>query len=80
MILANSKFATIPSHFDLFKIIFFENDVSSSYCATYAYNVNPLSANPQKWSNTLKKLFECVDQFWGLALKGLSIWHLRIRY
>ena len=48
MILANSKFATIPSHFDLFKIIFFENDVSSSYCATYAYNVNPLSANPQK--------------------------------
>ena len=28
MILANSKFATIPSHFDLFKIIFFENDVS----------------------------------------------------
>ena len=29
---------------------------------------NPLSANPTKWSNTLKQLF---DHFVGLALKGL---------
>ena len=31
------------------------------------------SANPTKWSNTLKQLFECVfDHFVGLALNGLT--------
>ena len=43
------------------------------------YDINPLSANPTKWSNTLKK-FVCklptnylsvFDHFVGLALKGL---------
>ena len=41
--------------------------------------VNPLSANPAKWSNHLKyssavahKLFEWFDHFVGLAIEGLS--------
>ena len=36
--------------------------------------VNPLSANPIKWLNTLKQFVNCVnvlDHFIGLALKGL---------
>ena len=40
-------------------------------------NVNPLSANPTKWSNTLRQFVElfdlCLAIFLGLALKGLSI-------
>ena len=36
--------------------------------------LNPLSANPTKWSNTLKQfveLFECVlTTLWGWRLKG----------
>ena len=43
--------------------------------------VNPLSANPTKWSNTLKQFVgnlptNCLsvfDHFVGLALKGLSV-------
>ena len=43
-------------------------------------NINPLSANPTKWSNTLKQFVgklptNCLsvsDHFVGLALKGLS--------
>ena len=41
---------------------------------------NPLSANPTKWSNTLKQFicnlstncFSVFDHFAGLALKGLK--------
>ena len=41
--------------------------------------INPLSANPTKWSNTLKKFvgnlptnyLSVFDHFVGLALKGL---------
>ena len=36
-------------------------------------NINPLSVNPQKWSNTLKQT-NCFIPFYhfvGLALKGL---------
>ena len=44
------------------------------------YLLNPLSANPTKWSNTLKQLVgnlptNCLsvfDHFVGLALKGLK--------
>ena len=39
---------------------------------------NPLSANPKKWSNTLKQFVGCYrqavrafDDFVGLTLKGL---------
>ena len=43
--------------------------------------INPLSANPTKWSNTLKKFVgklstNCLsvfDHFVGLVLKGLSL-------
>ena len=31
--------------------------------------VNPLSAHPRKWSNTLI-LFECLTILWGWRLKG----------
>ena len=40
--------------------------------------LNPLSANPTKWSNTLKQFvgfsgrIECVDHFVGLVLEGLK--------
>ena len=45
------------------------------------FHVNPLSANPTKWSNTLKKFVgklptNCLslfDHFVNLALKGLSM-------
>ena len=37
---------------------------------------NPLSANPTKWSNTLKQFVLSVfDYFVGLALKGLITAH-----
>ena len=44
------------------------------------YNVNPLIANPTKWSNTFKQFVgklptNCLsvfDHFVGLALKGLK--------
>ena len=47
---------------------------------TFEIELNPLSANPTKWSNTLKQfvgklLRHCLsvfDYFVGLALKGLS--------
>ena len=43
--------------------------------------INPLSANPTKWSNTLKQFvgklpMNCLrvfDHFVGLALKGLNM-------
>ena len=50
---------------------------------------NPLSANPTKWSNTLKQFIDnlpiiCLsvfDNFVGLALKGLkSSWFSEINY
>ena len=42
--------------------------------------INPLSANPQKWSNTLKQFvgnlpticLSVFDHFMNLALKGLN--------
>ena len=34
---------------------------------------NPLSANPKKWSNTLKQLWSVFDHFVILALKGLRL-------
>ena len=47
---------------------------------TLVLAVNPLSANPTKWSNTLKqfvgklpaKCLSVFDRFVGLALKGLN--------
>ena len=38
--------------------------------------VNPLSANPAKWSNTLKQFvgnLSVFDHFAGLTLKGLRL-------
>ena len=48
--------------------------------------INPLSANPTKWSNTLKQFVgklptNCLsvsNHFVGLALKGLRMLHLSI--
>ena len=47
---------------------------------TCSYTVNPLSANPEKWSNTLKQIvgnlpticLSVFDHFMNLALKGLN--------
>ena len=49
-------------------------------CNFYAINVNPLSANITKWSNTLKQFvgklrtncLSVLDHFVVLALKGLK--------
>ena len=30
-------------------------------------NLNPSSANPTKWSNTLDELFQCIWQFCGIG-------------
>ena len=46
----------------------------------YLSNFNPLSANPEKWSNTLKQIvgnlpticLSVFDHFMNLALKGLN--------
>ena len=41
-------------------------------CSIQCSNFNPLSANPTKWSNTLKQVCLSVfDHFVKLALKGL---------
>ena len=45
--------------------------------------INPLSANPEKWSNTLKQIvgnlpticLSVFDHFMNLALKGLKNYH-----
>ena len=44
--------------------------------------VNSLSANPIKWSNTLKQFVDfcrqiawvCLSILWGLVFKGLTTW------
>ena len=51
-------------------------------------DVNPLSANPTKWSNTLKQFVgklptNCLnvfDHFVGLALKGLNLPMKKVRF
>ena len=58
---------------------FFPIDERSIKCATNK-SLNPLNANPAKWSNTLKQIVgnlptNCLsvfDHFVGLTLKGLS--------
>ena len=45
------------------------------------FSINPLSANPERWSNTLKQIvgnlpticLSVFDHFMNLALKGLGI-------
>ena len=47
---------------------------------SFQEHVNPLSANPEKWSNTLKQIvgnlpticLSVFDHFMNLTLKGLS--------
>ena len=59
--------------------------MSSTYKIMYvliflAVEFNPLSANPEKWSNTLKQIvgnlpticLSVFDHFMNLALKGLK--------
>ena len=41
----------------------------------FTMSLNPLSANPTKWSNTFKQFvgnLSVFDHFVGLALKGLT--------
>ena len=58
-------------------MFYFSAVENASYLKT---NVNPLSANPTRWSNTLKQFvgklrmncFSVFDHFWGLALKEIK--------
>ena len=57
------------------------NPILSQFLDTCTFYFNPLSANPTKWSNTLKQLvgklptncLSVLDYFVGMALKGLNI-------
>ena len=52
--------------------------------ALIIHSVNPLNANPEKWSNTLKQIvgnltticLSVFDHFMNLALKGLILYEL----
>ena len=46
-----------------------------SKCHIDFSNVNPLSTNPTKWSNTLKQCLSVFDHSVGLTLKGLNLNH-----
>ena len=58
-----------------------QNHSSSSICYIMHFFFNPLSANPTKWSNTLKQFVSILptnclsefDHFVGLALKVLNV-------
>ena len=73
-----SPFLHIPPSFDNFK-----KDAFSKIIKVVSESLNPLSANPTRWSNTLKQFVgklptNCLsvfDHFVGLALKGLSDLH-----
>ena len=46
-------------------------------------HINPLSANPTKWSNTINKQRHCLsvfDNFVGLALKWLTMTCIVVNY
>ena len=51
--------------------------ISKIVCQYQYVNINALSANPTKWSNTLKQLIgfclSVFDHFVGLALKALIL-------
>ena len=55
--------------------------VTSLRTANIHVDFNPLSANPEKWSNTLKQIvgnlpticLSVFDHFMNLALKGLKV-------
>ena len=58
--------------------LFFVDKIQTN--VAYLYPLNPLSANPQKWSNTFKQFVVCYPtkclgvfyHFVGLTLKGLK--------
>ena len=57
--------------------------IKSKLVAIIDHSLNPLSANPEKWSNTLKQIvgnlpticLSVFDHFMDLALKGLKEGH-----
>ena len=59
--------------------VLFKYVTSKGSSLNIIFDINPLSANPKKWSNTLKnssavadELFECIWPFMGFVLKGLG--------
>ena len=75
--------AVVNFHFRFFILIIFKTIfnllaflvISQSLSEDFTRNINPLSANPTKWSNTLKQFVGSVsvfDHFARLTLKGLS--------
>ena len=47
MILVNSKFDLVPSHFDIFKIIFFVDVFFFKFCYCVLYGTNVMYLTPQ---------------------------------
>ena len=64
--------------------LFYENNTLLE--DSVIFHTNPLSANPEKWSNTLKQIvgnlpticLSVFDHFMNLALKGLKLYDERI--
>ena len=62
------------------KAMNFSGQVKSLANLHHCFLFNPLSANPEKWSNTVKQIvgnlpticLSVFDHFMNLALKGLS--------
>ena len=59
---------------------------ASIWLYIFRHVLNPVSANPSKWSNTLQQFVgklptNCLnvfDHFWGLALKGMTMIIFRV--
>ena len=66
----------------IFLSLFLKNMTTLDFKLAFKEPLNPLSANPTKWSNTLKQFVgnmptNCLsvfDHFVGLALKGLIMY------
>ena len=64
--------------------IYFKHFVGVLPKTLFFFLFNPLNANPEKWSNTLKQIvgklpticLSVFDHFMNLALKGLTLWVL----
>ena len=71
----------LPFYMAVATYCYYEKVLRTMRTAIVSYLLNPLSANPTKWSNTLKQFVgklptNCLsvfDHFVGLALKGLTV-------
>ena len=49
---------------------------SLRFLIKFSHDVNPLSVNPKKWSNTLKQFVGCCRWMVGVCLTIFGGWHL----